>query len=161
MSVERSSGHAGTRQAASVPFDGRPPAHEHEHPRALRGARETARREIPGKIEVAPRAIATLAGRAVADCYGVVGIAARHLRFGAVEVLAPEQYGRGVEVRFSDDTITIDVYVVLEHGLRITEIAHNIMATVKYVVERALGLRVVRINVNVQALRIDGGGAAG
>ena len=110
-----------------------------------------------GKIEVSPRAIATVAGRAVAECYGVVGIAARHPRFGAVELLAPEDYRRGVEVRFTDDHIAIDVYVVLEHGLRITEIAHNIMENVKFAVERTLGLRVVRINVNVQALRVNGG----
>lgn len=110
-----------------------------------------------GKIEVSPRAIATIAGRAVSECYGVVGIAAHRPRFGTVEILAPEDYRRGVEVRFADDHITIDVYVVLEHGLRITEIAHNIMENVKFAVERTLGLRVVRINVNVQALRVNGG----
>lgn len=108
-----------------------------------------------GKIEVAPRAIATLAGRAVAECYGVVGIAARHSRRpGQVELLPPEHYGRGVEVRFRGDATVIDVHVVLEHGLRITEIAHNIMASVKFAVERPLGLRVVSVNVNVQALRV-------
>lgn len=109
-----------------------------------------------GKIEVTPRAIATLAGRAVAGCYGVVGIAARRSRRpGLVELLPPEHYGRGVEVRFSGDAIIIDVHVVLEHGLRITEIAHNIMASVKFAVERPLGLRVVSVNVNVQALRVQ------
>lgn len=154
MSVE-SSRQTGTRQAPSMPSDRQPTAR-----RQLRdirgGASDSARREFPGKIEVAPRAIATVAGRAVAECYGVVGIAARHPRFGVVELLTPAQYGRGVEVRFSDDYITIDVYVVLEHGLRITEIAHNIMASIKFAVERTLELRVVRVNVNVQALRVSG-----
>ncbi|MGZ3680134.1 MAG: Asp23/Gls24 family envelope stress response protein [Ktedonobacterales bacterium] len=46
--------------------------------------------------------------------------------------------------------------MALEHGLRITEIAHNIMASVKFAVERTLELRVVRVNVNVQALRVSG-----
>jgi uncharacterized alkaline shock family protein YloU len=127
--------------------------------RTLSGAQarsggETSGAERHGKIEVSPRAIATVAGRTVAECYGVVGIAARHPRLGTVELLTPEHYSRGVEVRFANDHITIDLYVVLEHGLRITEIAHNIMANVKFAVERTLGLRVVRINVNVQALRV-------
>lgn len=108
-----------------------------------------------GKIEVAPRAISTVAGRAVAECYGVVGIAARTSRFGRVELLEPEHYSRGVVVRFAHDYITIDLYVVLEHGLRIVEIAHNVMALVKFAVERTLGLRVVCVNVNVQALRVS------
>lgn len=119
------------------------------------GARTPVPTQPTGKVEVAPRAIATLAGRAVASCYGVVGIAARRSRRpGLVELLPPEHYGRGVEVRFSGDAIAIDVHVVLEYGLRITEIAHNIMASVKFAVERPLGLRVVSVNVNVQALRV-------
>jgi len=108
-----------------------------------------------GKIEVSARAIATVAGRAVADSYGVVGIAARRPRFGGVEILTPEHYSRGVDVRFEKDHVRIDLYVVLEHGLRITTIAHNIMANVKFAVERALGLRVVQVNVNVQGLRVS------
>lgn len=108
-----------------------------------------------GKIEVAPQAIATIAGRAVAECYGVVGIAARRShRPGLVELLPPEQYSRGVEVRFNGGQLVIDVHVVLEHGLRISEIAHNIMQGVKFAVERALSLPVAAVNVNVQALRV-------
>jgi uncharacterized alkaline shock family protein YloU len=110
----------------------------------------------PGRIRVSSRAVATVAGRVVAECYGVVGVAAKRSRFGSVELLSPGAYRRGVDVRFADDHISIDVYVVLEHGLRITEVAHNIMASVKFTVERVLGVRVVRVNVNVQALRVDG-----
>ncbi len=118
-------------------------------------------RQVPGsnrqqgKIEIAPQAIATVAGRAVANSYGVVGIAARHPRLASVELLDPEHYNRGVYVRFGRDHVIIDLYVVLEHGLRITAIAHNIMQNVKFAVERTLGLRVVQVNVNVQALRVS------
>ncbi len=109
----------------------------------------------PGIVEIAPQAIATVAGRAVANSYGVVGIAARRPRLVAVELLNPEHYNRGVYVRFGRDSVTIDLYVVLEYGLRITTIAHNIMQNVKFAVERTLGLRVVQVNVNVQALRVS------
>ena len=120
---------------------------------ASSASNETPARQ--GKIEVSARAIATVAGRAVADSYGVVGIAARRPRFSGVEILTPEHYSRGVDVRFEKDHVRIDLYVVLEHGLRITTIAHNIMANVKFAVERTLGLRVVQVNVNVQGLRVS------
>jgi uncharacterized alkaline shock family protein YloU len=131
--------------------------------RATKGARSQAAmtpRQVPGsvgqpgKVEIAPQAVATVAGRAVANSYGVVGIAARRPRLASVELLTPEHYHRGVYVRFGRDHVTIELYVVLEYGLRITTIAHNIMQNVKFAVERTLGLRVVQVNVNVQALRV-------
>jgi len=100
--------------------------------------------------------VATIVGRVAAESYGVVGVAARHPRFGLVELLSPDAYRRGVDVRFTADQISIDVHVVLEHGLRITEVARNVMASVKFAVERTLGVHVVCVNVSVQALRVDG-----
>ncbi len=108
-----------------------------------------------GKIEVSAQAIATVAGRAVTECYGVVGVAARHPRFGALELLPPAHYHRGVEVRFTNDHVAIELYVVLEYGLRISEIARNLIKDVKYAVEQTLGLPVVEVGVNVQGLRVS------
>jgi uncharacterized alkaline shock family protein YloU len=108
-----------------------------------------------GKVEISPRAIATIAGRAVAQCYGVVGVANRRIRFGRVELAPPGEYARGVDVRFMDGRIVVDVYVVLEYGLRISEVAQSAMATVRFAVESVLGARFVQVNVNVQALRVQ------
>jgi uncharacterized alkaline shock family protein YloU len=126
-------------------------------PEAADTAAAPAARHAPpaGKIEVSAQAIATVAGRAVAACYGVVGIAARRTRFGRLEVLPPEEYGRGVEVRFISDHVAIELYVVMEYGLRIAEVARNVIRDVKYAVEHTIGLPVVEVNVNVQGLRVE------
>ena len=108
-----------------------------------------------GKIEVSAQAIASVAGRATTECYGVVGIAARHPRFTTLELVTPQRYRRGIEVRFVQDHVAIEVSVVFEYGLRISEIARNLMKDVKYAVEQALGLRVVEVNVHVQGLRVS------
>jgi uncharacterized alkaline shock family protein YloU len=112
-------------------------------------------RQRRGKIEVSPQAIGTIAGRAVSECYGVVGIAGKRLRNGTAELLPAERYHQGIEVQFSNEQIIIDLYVVLEYGLRISEIAHNIMSNVKFAVEKMLGVPVVQVNVNVQGLRVS------
>jgi uncharacterized alkaline shock family protein YloU len=108
-----------------------------------------------GKIEVSPQAISTIAGRAVSECYGVVGIAGKRLHHGAAELVPAERYHQGIEVQFHHDQIIIDLYVVLEYGLRISEIAHNVMSSVKFAVEKMLGVPVVQVNVNVQGLRVN------
>lgn len=110
---------------------------------------------IKGKIEVSPQAISTIAGKAVTECYGVVGIASRRMHKGKAVLLNQEQYGQGIEVKFAGEQIIIDLYVVLEYGLRISEIAHNIMSSVKFSVEKMLGVPVVQVNVNVQGLRYN------
>lgn len=109
-----------------------------------------------GKIEVAPRAIATIAARAVVNCYGVVGMSARTLKDGLAVLLQQENPHRGVEVHFIDgQKIVIDLYVIMEYGVRICEVARNIMENVKYAVEKALGLPVVQVNVHVQGLHVS------
>ena len=109
-----------------------------------------------GRIEVAPRAIATIASRAVMGCYGVVGMSAKNLRDGLAVLLQQENPYRGVEVQFVDRyKIIIDLYVIVEYGLRITEVAQNIVESVKFCVEKALGVPVVQVNVHVQGMHVS------
>ncbi len=105
-----------------------------------------------GKIEVLPNAIHTLAVRAISECYGVVGIASPRLHRGQAVLLGQEQLNQGVQMRIADDQIILDVYVVLEYGLRISEIAHNVMSGVKFAIEKMLGVPVAQVNVHVQGL---------
>jgi len=107
-----------------------------------------------GKVEVSAHAIGAIAAQAALECYGVAGLASRRQRLGAIERLAPADLARGVEARFIEDHVVIDLWVILEHSLRVVEVAHNIMVIVKYAVEQALELHVVQVNVNVQALRV-------
>lgn len=105
-----------------------------------------------GKIEVLPNAIHSIAVQAISECYGVVGIAAPRLHFGQPVILSAEHQNQGVQVRILNDQIVLDVYVVLEYGLRISEIGHNIMSSVRFSLEKMLGVPVARVNVNVQGL---------
>jgi uncharacterized alkaline shock family protein YloU len=108
-----------------------------------------------GRVEVSPAAIAGLAATAVLECYGVVGISRPTLYSGLAEVLRREHYRRGVQVRVVDQKILIDLYVVFEYGVRISEVAHNIMENVKFRVEKALGIPIDQVNVHVQGLRVS------
>lgn len=108
-----------------------------------------------GKIEVAPRAIATITARAVTQCYGVVGMAPRNLREGVAQVLRREDMHKGIEVQVQNDAIEITLYVIVEYGTRIAEVARNVQEQVRYAVERALGMPVTRVNVRIQGLRVS------
>ena len=105
-----------------------------------------------GKIEVLPNAIHTIAIQATSECYGVVGITAPRLHNGQAVLLPPEQTNQGVQVRVANEQIIVEVYVALEYGLRMSEIANNIMSSVKFSIEKMLGVQVAQVNVNIQGL---------
>lgn len=63
---------------------------------------------------------------------------------------------RGVEVKVDGEQIIIDVYVIVQYGVRIRVVAESIQNTVKFHVEKALGLPVHAVNVYIQGLRMNG-----
>ena len=110
-----------------------------------------------GRIEISPQAIATVAGEAVLRCYGVVGMANKNLIDGIADLLAPDRWGRGVDVRVRDGKVSVDLYVIVQYGTRISEVAHGVMHGVQYALEQALGVPVTEVNVHVQGLRMPNG----
>lgn len=108
-----------------------------------------------GRIEISPHAIASLAGQAVLECYGVVGMANKNLRDGFAEILPGSHYRRGIDVKVIDHQIYVDLYVVIQYGTRISEVAHGIMNRVKFAVEKAIGIPVAQVSVHVQGLHTE------
>ncbi len=115
-----------------------------------------------GIIEIAPEAVASLAEHAVLQSYGVVGLAERS-RFDAWRRGLRKSGGahKGVLVTVVDEGVIIDLYLIIEYGTRISEVARGVINRVKYTVEKALGLPVVAVNVHVQALRVSSSGRDG
>jgi len=110
--------------------------------------------EVKGKIDVAQAAIASVVSEAVQTCYGVVGTVPRNFATGLADILSTDRK-RGVEVTITDGEISVELYVVVEYGTRISSVAESIKEVVKYQVERALELPVVEVCVHVQALRVS------
>ncbi len=108
-----------------------------------------------GKIEVSQRAIASIAADAALRSYGVVGMASARLKDGLAEMLRREHLERGVAVRQKEGQILIDLYVIIEYGTRVSEVGRNIGQSVKFAVEKAVGLPVAHVTVNVQGLRVS------
>lgn len=111
---------------------------------------------IPGgKVHIAEGAIMTVVQEAVLSCYGIVDMAPRSLGSAIGRKLGLGSSARGIDVTVSDDRVSIELSVVLEYGTPIFTVASNVMQTVRFQVERILGLTVERINVNVDGLHVS------
>ncbi|HOP73743.1 MAG TPA: Asp23/Gls24 family envelope stress response protein [Bacillota bacterium] len=109
-----------------------------------------------GSINISPNAIAMVAGIAALQCFGVVGMASRTIQDGISELLTgKDNLSKGIEVDIDGERVTVDLYIIVEYGVRIKEVAYNVIENVKYAIENQLGLKILKVNVIVQGVRID------
>jgi len=108
----------------------------------------------PGRVIITHKAIATLASQAALRSYGVVGMASRNLVDGIVYLLARDPR-RGVEIHIVEGLVCIDLYIVVEYGTRVSSVADSVAHTVRYQVERSLGMPIHAVNIHVQDLRVS------
>jgi uncharacterized alkaline shock family protein YloU len=108
-----------------------------------------------GHIEVANEVLATIAGAAAMDCYGLVGMASRsQLKDGITELLKRENLSKGIEVRIERGEVVIDMYIIVGYGTKISEVANNVQSKVKYTLKQLVGIEVNRVNIFVQGVRL-------
>lgn len=108
-----------------------------------------------GIVDISMETIATIAGIAATECYGVVGMSSRTLHDGIADLLHQENYAKGIEIITEDEEIIINMYVILQYGIRINEVATNIINKVKYTIENHLNIRINQVNIMVQGIHID------
>lgn len=107
-----------------------------------------------GRIQVSPAAIAALVIEAVKECYGVVGMSSR----GRLDDLAgslQRNPRRGVDVSQGEQGVIVDIYVIVEYGTRISEVATGVMRRVHFTLTNTAGIPVEAVNVHVQGLRVS------
>lgn len=114
----------------------------------------TTKQEKLGSIDISTTAVVSIASRAINQCYGVVGMASKNLVYGISSLLSRDNK-RGIEVQINEDGILVDVYVIVEYGVRIRVVAESIQNTVKFHVEKSMGLPVSAVNVYIQGLRLN------
>lgn len=107
-----------------------------------------------GDIQISKQAIATIAFQAVQRSYGVVGLASKNIADELAHAIIKDPT-HGIDVEYKNNEINIDIYIIIEYGTRITTVAASVANTVRYQVEKSLGVPVNEINVHVQGLRIS------
>ena len=108
-----------------------------------------------GQIDISPAAVITVVSQSVHQCYGVVGMASKGFANGIAQLLSRDTSKKGIEVKIEEDGITVDVYVIVEYGIRIRAVAESIQNSIKFHIERTLGQTVKAVNVYVQGLRMS------
>lgn len=102
-----------------------------------------------GSVSIAHDAIVELIGHAVAESYGVVALSGER----RLPRLFPRGVGKGIDVELRDDGLAIEIRVVVEHGLKLGEVAQAVRERVHYELERMVGLPVASLEVRIEKVR--------
>lgn len=110
-----------------------------------------------GAITLESNVYRNIAGLAASNCFGVKGMAARSRTDGLIYLLRKESSSKAVAVTFhDDDTITIDLHIMVDHGVNIPVVSSSdhqrgILQRHKAPQER----RSNAINVHIDSIMLD------
>lgn len=104
-----------------------------------------------GVIRIADEVVSTVAGLAVADVEGVATMSGGWST-DLVEKLGKKSFSKGIKVEVNENETRIDIFIVVEFGYPIPQVAENVQQEVKAAVESMTGLTVAAINVHVSGV---------
>ena len=108
-----------------------------------------------GSVNVSANVYTEIAGTAASNCFGVKGMAARSVKDGLYHLLRRESASKGVLVVFHEDgSISIDLHVMVDHGVNLNAVGASIISEVRYVVTKCTGTEVRAVNVYIDSMMI-------
>ena len=106
-----------------------------------------------GEISVSSAVFSNITGMAATNCFGVKGMAYRSMTDGLVHLLRREAMSKGVNVIYNDDeSISIELHIIVENGVNIPAVCRSIMNEVRYVVNKNTGAVVRAVDVFVDSM---------
>ena len=109
-----------------------------------------------GHVSISDDVIASVAGGAAVSCYGIIGMASKNqVKDGITEILRKENYAKGIVVKKDEEKLVIDLYIIVMYGTKISEIANNVQSSVKYQIEKTLGVKVNEVNIYIQGIKVN------
>lgn len=107
-----------------------------------------------GSVKITDDVVAIIASMAATEVTGVAGMSGG-IAGGFTEILGRKNLSKGVKVEVGEKEAAIDLFIIVNYGARIPDIAWEIQEKVQKAVETMTGLKVVEVNIHVQGVYIE------
>ena len=107
-----------------------------------------------GNIAIDNEVIARYAGSVAMECFGIVGMAGINVKDGLVKLLKMDSMTRGINVSIKNNKLTLNFHVIVAYGVSIIAVSDNLISNVKYKVEEFTGIKIEKINIFVEGVRV-------
>ena len=107
-----------------------------------------------GTVYITEDVMLKVVGYAALECYGIVAMSSKRAKDGLVQWLGRENLTKGVQLRLVEDMLDVDLFIIVEYGISIAEVCKTIVETVRYKLESMTGVKVRRVNISVEGVRV-------
>ncbi len=107
-----------------------------------------------GEVSISNDVIADYAGSAAIECFGIVGMASLNVISGLATLLKRDSLKKGVEITIENNEITAKLHIIVAYGVSISAVADNLIENVTYKIEEFTGMKVSKIYVYVEGVRV-------
>ncbi len=112
-------------------------------------------KESSGKlINITDQALSKIAIQATFGCYGVVGLAYPSMKDRIYGFIKRDGSKRGIKITRRQGNLLIDMYVVLEYGTNLNEVAKNLSEIVKFEIEKYTRFKVDKVDIHINRVKV-------
>ena len=106
-----------------------------------------------GKVVIAPNVLVTIARLTALSVPGVIRMSpAWTASMG--RLLRRRVPGEGVRIEVEDDTVSVDLYIVVEQGANMPKLSRDVQAEVSRAIHDMVGMDVKEVNIHIQDVEI-------
>lgn len=108
-----------------------------------------------GNIKISVDVVSKIASIAATEIDGVSCMRTNFVNEVAQKLGAKKSGTQGVKVEITEDMASIDLYLVVDYGVKIPELAWNVQEKVKESVEAMTGLAVTAVNIHIEGINFE------
>lgn len=102
-----------------------------------------------GQVKISDDVVMIIAGIATSTVKGVF-TAKTSVTDGITNLFSKNNYSKGIKVEINENNVVLDIYINVEYGCKISEVAREVQSTVKKEIETMTDLVVSSVNIHVQ-----------
>lgn len=101
-----------------------------------------------GQVKISDDVVIIIAGIAASGVKGV-NTTRTGMTDGITNLFSKNNYSKGIKVEVNENTVVVDIYINVEYGYRINEVAKEVQLVIKKEIETMTDLQVAAVNVHV------------
>lgn len=108
--------------------------------------------QTPGNLKISQEVIASIAKFATLEIDGVDGVSTGNT--GVKGLITKTNYIKPIKIELLDEVVNVEISVIVNHGVKVQQVARAIQDNVKNAIQSMTGLAVARVDITIAGLAL-------